>query len=113
MAKRRSGSVTGGFGFSFGWEWSSASAVPSDETGEIVAVGAVGAKIFLVEQALDAAAEANLVGIILSANRPTHPAMPTSAHHDHAETGQTGSKQPQRPPPSRLLDFFTHPPQPS
>jgi len=64
--------------------------IPGDKAGQIVAIRAVGAKILLIEQALDPTTEANLIRMILGADRPTHLAMPAAAKNYHPEAGQTG-----------------------
>lgn len=53
---------------------------PCEQTIEIVAVGSEAAKVLLVEEPLNAAIEANLVGDSLGANRPAHLAVPAAAH---------------------------------
>ena len=56
--------------------------VAANQLVEIVTVGSVGAECCLIKQALDAAAQANLIGVILKAHRPTHLAVPAAAK-DH------------------------------
>lgn len=54
-------------------------AVPGKQALDVVAVGSVGGETVLIKQAFDAAAQANLVGVVLSANRPTHLSMPAAS----------------------------------
>jgi len=58
--------------------------VPGNQMIQIVAVGTVGTKGFLIKQALDATAEANLIGMLLEAHRPAHLAMPASAEKNNS-----------------------------
>ena len=52
--------------------------IPSDQKLQLVAIGAISLKGFLIKQSLDATAQADLVGIALGANRPAHLAVPAS-----------------------------------
>ena len=61
---------------------------------EVVTVRPVSAEGFLVEQPFDAAAQANLVGVILVADRPAHPAMPAAAKKHHSSGSQPGGNYP-------------------
>jgi hypothetical protein len=85
-----------------------ASPVLCDEFTEIVAIGSVGAEGLLVKQALDATAEANLIGMILETYRPTHLAMPATAEDYDSSRSQTRRNYSERPQPTRLLFHFTH-----
>ena len=96
----------------FGKSLFAASPVLRDEFTEIVAIGSVGAEGFLVKQTLDAAAQANLIGMILETNRPTHLAVPATAEDYDSSRAQPGCNYTQRPQPTRLLFHFTHLPQP-
>jgi hypothetical protein len=89
-----------------------ASPVLRDEFIEIVAIGSVGAEGLLVKQALDATAQANLIGMILETHRPTHLAMPATAEDYDSSRSQPRRNYTQRPQPTRLLFHFTHLPQP-
>ena len=89
-----------------------ASPVLHDEFIEIVAIGSVGAEGLLVKQTLDATAQANLIGMILEAYRPTHLAMPATAEDYDSSRSQPGRNYTQRPQPTRLLFHFTHLPRP-
>jgi len=63
--------------------------IPGQETIQIVAVRPVGTESLLIEKALDPTTEADLVGVFLGANRPTHPAVPATAENHHP-----GARQP-------------------
>ena len=65
------------------------SAIPSKELLEVVAVGAVAPKGILIEEPLDAAASADLIGTALRAYGPAHLAVPASPQNDGG-TGQSG-----------------------
>jgi hypothetical protein len=99
-------------GLGFRMNFILSSAVPGNQAIEIVAVGSVGAEALLVKQAFDAAAQANLVRVILKANRPTHLSVPATAEDHDSSRSEPGRNYPQRPQPTRLLFLFTHPPQP-
>lgn len=81
---------------------------PGDQPVQIVTVGAVGAKYILVEQALDSATQADLVGVTLGAHWPTHPAVPATTEQHHAGTSQSCGQKPEGPQPLRLLFVLTH-----
>jgi len=66
----------------------------------------------VVEQTLDTATQANLIGVTLCTNRPAHPAVPATAQDHDANTRQSCGQQAQRPKPARLLILLTHLPQP-
>jgi hypothetical protein len=85
-----------------------ASAVAGNQATEIVAVGSVGAEVLLIEQPFDAAAQANLIRVILVPNRPTHFAVPATAEDHHSRRSQPSRDHTQRPQPTRLLFLFTH-----
>ena len=89
-----------------------ASLVAGNQTIEIVAVGSVGAESLFIKQPLDAATQANLIGVIAEANRPTHLAVPATAEDYDSSRSQPGGNYTQRPQPARLLFLFTHLPQP-
>lgn len=99
-------------GRGFGTSLSGSSPVPGDQAIEIVAEGSVRAEGFLIKQAFDAAAQANLIGVILESDRPTHLTVPATAEEHNSSRSQPGSNHAQRPQPTRLLFLFTHPPQP-
>lgn len=63
---------------------------PCDEAIEFVTVGAVSAKGFFVEKALDAAGSANLIRVLLGADGPGHFGVPASAKEEHAGAGEAG-----------------------
>jgi len=102
--------VDGGLGC--GMDFTLSNPVAGNEAVEIVAVGSVGAEGFLIKQALDAAAQANLVRVILETDWPTHLAMPAPAKDHHSGGAQPRGDHAQGPQPTRLLFLFTHLPQP-
>ena len=77
-------------GLGFGLNFIVSGSVASNQATEIVAIRSVGAESFLIKQALDAAAQANLIGAILEANRPTHLAVPATAKDHHSGCAQPG-----------------------
>jgi hypothetical protein len=85
-----------------------ASPVLRDQFNEIVAIGSVGAEGLLVKQTLDATPQANLIGMILEAHRPTHLAMPATAEDYDSSRSQTRRNDSERPQPTRLLFHLTH-----
>jgi len=82
--------------------------IPGNQAIEIVAVRSVGAEGILIKETLDAAIEANLVGMVLSPDGPTHFAVPATAENDHPSTGQSSRQQAPRPEPPLPLLFFAH-----
>jgi hypothetical protein len=88
------------------------SAIPGNQTIEIVAVGSVRTESLLIEQTLDATTQANLIRAILVANRPTHFAVPATAKDYNSRRSQPSRDHTERPQPTRLLFLFTHQPQP-
>ena len=96
----------------FGKNLFAASPVLRDEFIEIVTIGSVGAEGLFVKQTLDATAEANLIGMILEAHRPTHLAVPATAEDYDSSRSQTRRNYSERPQPTRLLFLLTHLPQP-
>ena len=54
-------------------------AVPRQQSLQVVTVRSVAAEGFLIEQALDAAPGANLIGTSLGADRPAHLPVPAAA----------------------------------
>jgi hypothetical protein len=95
-------------GLGFGRSFSLSGLVAGNEAVEVVAVGSVGAKCLLIKQALDAAAQTNLIGAILEANRPTHLTVPATAKDHDSGCPQPGGNHEQRLQPTRLLFLFTH-----
>ena len=89
-----------------------ASPVLRDEFTEIVAIGSVRAEGLLVKETPDATTEANLIGMILETDRPTHLAMPATAEDYDSSRSQPRRNDSERPQPTRLLFHFTHLPQP-
>jgi hypothetical protein len=86
--------------------------VPGNQTVQIVAVRSVSAKFPFVEQALDSATHANLVGTFLQSHGPAHFAVPAAAKHHQSGACHTRGHYAQRPTPTRLLFLFNHRPQP-
>jgi hypothetical protein len=78
-----------------------------DKFVQIVTIGAVSAEGFLVEEPLDPAIQANLIGTILRTNRPTHLAMPAATECHNGSPCDAGGDQAKGPLPTRLL-FVTH-----
>jgi hypothetical protein len=66
---------------------------PGNQPLDFVAIRSVTAENLLVKQTLDAAIGANLVGVALGTNRPTHLVMPTAAKNENRRARQTGSQQ--------------------
>lgn len=80
-----------------------------DQAIQIVVVRAVGTKRFLVKQAFDAATQANLVGMLLRTDRPTHSAMPATPEHHHRSGGHSCGHYAQPQQPIRFLVFRAQP----
>ena len=78
-------------------------AVLRDQAVQVVAVLAVGAKGFFIEQALDSAAETNLVRVVLIADWPAHFAVPATAEHEHRCSGNPGCHDSKGNFPARFL----------
>ena len=72
---------------------------------KLVTIGAVAAEGIFIEQTLDAAPVADLVGDPLRADRPTHLAVPAAAEN-HGGSGHTGCQQAHRPQPPGTLVFL-------
>jgi len=85
--------VDGRFGLSF----TTSSAVASHQAIKIVAVRSVSAEGLFIEQTLDAATQANLIGMILKAHRPTHLAVPATAQDNDSSGSQPGRDHAKRP----------------
>lgn len=82
--------------------------LPGNELIQVVAVGAVSAEVLLIEEALDAAAQADLIRVLLETNWPAHFAMPATAQNQHGGSGNSSCNQTQGNFPTRLL-FLSHP----
>jgi len=67
--------------------------VPRQETIQVVAVRPVRAESLLIEKPLDPTTEANLVGVLLGANRPTHLAVPATAKNHHPRAREPSGQQ--------------------
>jgi hypothetical protein len=109
-SKSGSGAVNGGLAFRMARFGSSQ--IPGNEAIEVVAVRSVSTEGLLIKQTFDATTEANLIRVILEANRPTHLAMPATAEDHYSSRSQPSSNHTQRPQPTRLLFLFTHLPLP-
>jgi len=81
--------------------------VAGNQVMEIIAVGSVGAERLLIKQAFDAAPQANLIRVILEANRPAHLAVPAASKNHDSSRPEAGGNHSQRPQPARLLFVFT------
>jgi hypothetical protein len=81
--------------------------VPGDKAIQVVAVRAVSSKLIFIKKPFNPAPQADLVGVILSAHRPTHLAVPATPQDYHPGTCQSRREQAPRPKPTPLL-FFTH-----
>lgn len=57
--------------------------IPIDKLVQVIAKRAIGLKGLLVEEPLDATAQANLIGLALNADGPAHLAMPAATERDH------------------------------
>jgi len=69
--------------------------VPLHQAIQVVAVGAVGAEGFFIEQAFDTATEANLIGMFLEGDGPAHLAVPAATKNNQGGTRHSGSYQTQ------------------
>jgi len=98
--------VNGGLRFSM--TRFSSSQIPGNEAIEVIAVRSVSTEGLLIKQTFDATTEANLIRVILVANRPTHLAVPATAEDHYSSCSQPSSNHTQRPQPTRLLFLFTH-----
>ena len=66
---------------------------PGNQALKLIAIGSVTAESLLVEQTLDAAIGANLVGVALATDWPTHLRMPAAAKNENRRACQAGSHQ--------------------
>jgi len=85
--------VDAGFRLTFG----ASNPVARHQAIQIVAIRAIRAKSFFIKQAFDAASQTNLVGVILEAYRPAHPAVPAAAENHYASRAQSGGNHPEGP----------------
>jgi hypothetical protein len=97
---------------SFRRNFGSPAPITRNQAIEVVAVRSVGAEGLLIKQPLDATAQADLIGVILETDRPTHLAVPAAAKDDDSGGAQSRGNHTQRPQPTRLLILFAHLPQP-
>lgn len=85
------------FGVGILLEFNAAGAFPGDQAVEVVAIRSVAAEILLVEQAFDAAAQTNLIGVSLGANGPAHILVPAAAQDGDGGSCQTRGDYSERP----------------
>ena len=81
------------------------SLVVSNESLKIVAIRTIASKSVFIEQALDAATGAYLVGTSLGANRPTHLAVPAPPQN-YGGPGHAGGQKAHGPEPAGALLFI-------
>ena len=77
-------------GTGLGMKFTVSNSVASHQAIEVVAVGSVSAKGLLIKQAFNAAAQANMVRVIMEAHRPTHLTVPAAAENHHSRRSQPG-----------------------
>ena len=65
--------------------------VPGNQPIQVVTVWPISAERVFIKQALDAATQADLVGVLLQADRPAHLAMPATAKNHQSSPCQPGS----------------------
>jgi hypothetical protein len=65
-----------------GYELGLLGAIPVNKTLKFVSVRAIGLEGFLIKKALNSTTEADLVGISLSTNGPTHSSMPAPSEEN-------------------------------
>jgi hypothetical protein len=109
---RASGGGAVNFGLNFGMDFRSPGPITRYQANEVVAIWPIGTEVLFIKQALDAAAQTNLIGVILETDRPTHLAVPAAAKDHDSGSAQSRGNHTQRPQPTRLLILFAHPPQP-
>ena len=61
--------------------------IPGKQAVQIVAIGSVSTEIPFIKQPLDPTTQADLVGVILEANRPAHFAVPATSQNDNPGSG--------------------------
>jgi hypothetical protein len=83
-------------------------AILGDQAVQVVAVLAVCAEGLFIEEALDSAAQANLVRVILIADRPAHFTVPATAKNEHGCSGNPGCHDPKGNFPARFLVAYRH-----
>ncbi|HEY7615572.1 MAG TPA: hypothetical protein VH744_02120 [Terriglobales bacterium] len=71
-----------------------ASTLPCNQAVQIITIRPIAAETFLVKKALDPAAEAHLVGMILGADRPAHVLVPTTSQNGHGSSRHTRRHEP-------------------
>jgi len=80
--------------------------VPSRKFIQIIAIRAVAGEGGLIEQALDAATKADLIGASLHSDGPAHFAVPAAARDQDGESSQAGSRHADGHKPTRLTFLF-------
>jgi len=65
-------------------ELASSNLIPGDQAVQIVTVRAVGAECVFIEQPLDSATQADLIGVVLSTHWPAHIAVPATPEEYNA-----------------------------
>lgn len=81
-------------------------AIPLDEIVQVVTIRPVSSKGPFVEQAPNATTKADLIGMILAADRPRHFAMPATPKDYNCRAGNACRKQTQGPQPTTFFLFF-------
>jgi len=82
--------------------------IPSNKTLQLVSVGAIGLEGLLIKKPLDPTSQADLVGISLGTNRPTHLAVPASPQENDCHSRQPRGDNAEGPHPVFLLFNFFH-----
>jgi hypothetical protein len=90
------------------YEFSLLRTIPGNKTLQLISVGAVGLKGFLVKKPLDPTSRADLVGISVGPHRPTHPAVPASPEENNRHPRQPCSDNAEGPHPVLLLIYVFH-----
>src|SRR5208282_1879208 len=88
--RRQSGSRTLLYWLSFRFRAVLMRQVPGNQAIQFVTVGSVGAKSVFIEQTLDAATQADLVGVLLQAYWPAHSAMPAAGKNHQSSACHPG-----------------------
>jgi len=84
-------------GFSLGMNLGAPGPVPFNQVIEVVAIGSISAEILLIKQAFDAAAQTNLIGVIVEAHRPAHLTVPAAAEDHYSSCSEPGGNHAKRP----------------
>lgn len=89
-------------------EFDSAGALPGNETVEVIAVRSIAPEILLIEQALDATAKTDLIGVSLSTNGPAHVLVPAAAQDRDGRSGKASGHNSERPQPTGSFALLGH-----